>query len=176
MYSKLFKKYSNHKASVSKQVNENVESLFLSMNLPNKNNDLVTYLCYINSKTVLSGAKLTIYGFDQSTSSTNNLPENFCNIDFALRLSYRDTPIEILRIYAGLKKRVGRGSSLLHFLENYVVPQINTILFKNNLNTAVGYIFGISADISTDTDKLARAKFYSKNGYSMINYKFYKYM
>ncbi|NLM34620.1 MAG: hypothetical protein GX206_04190, partial [Clostridiales bacterium] len=43
-------------------------------------------------------------------------------------------------------------------------------------SSKINYLYGISADLEDDTNSLARAKFYYKNGFEIINNHFYKYL
>jgi hypothetical protein len=133
-------------------------------------------ICFITSiSNNISGLKnIKVYGL---TGDYHNKDLNdYVFMEVGVKLSCGNTPIEIITIHSGKKKRIGRGSLCIKFLETTIIPKINEVLLSNGHTDKIGYIYGISADLSEDTNALARAKFYSKNGFIITNSHFYKYL
>lgn len=86
--------------------------------------------------------------------------------------------IEIKAIDIRIKeKRVGIGTFALKWLENTIIPELNRRIDKFNNKPKseeediqlyhIKEIYGVSGGLSSDTNREARKKFYTKNGYSM---------
>ncbi len=97
-------------------------------------------------------------------------------MEIGVKLQSSGKPLEIKTINSGKLKRCGRGSQAIRFLEETLIPELNQILHHNNYSESIQYIYGISAELSPETNALARAKFYSKNGFIISHCHFYKYL
>lgn len=155
----------------------------------NKINDLSKFLCRayfshkrqylffisnLNNTNIEQLKDLEVYGFWGKYSNNTKTAGDYFYMELGVKLNCRDTPIEIKTINAGIEKRCGRGSLGIKFLEEVLIPEINKILEIHGHKENIGYIYGISADLCEDTNALARAKFYCRNDFKMINSHFYK--
>jgi hypothetical protein len=120
--------------------------------------------------------EILIYGFWNDLLKDCEVPSDYLILEAGLKLNCSGIPVEIKRIHAGKLKRSGKGSAALKFLEEIIIPELNAILKEQGINEKIRYIYGISAELSIDTNHVSRAKFYSKNGYTLSNSHFYKYL
>lgn len=118
---------------------------------------------------------IKIYGLFKLNLNGNGSLEDYLEMEVGVKLQSSGTPLEIKTINAGKLKRSGRGSQAIKFLENTLIPEINEILHSHNYS-GIEYIYGISAELSPETNALARAKFYSRNGFTISHSHFYKYL
>jgi hypothetical protein len=138
--------------------------------------ELICFLCDLNVNKVEQLRNIRVYGF---VGGYLPRPENAIDyffMEIGAKLDCKSTPLEIKSINAGQHKRRGRGSIGIRFLEDELIPEINRLLSFYGHYGKIGYIYGISAELCSDTNALARAKFYCKNGFKMINSHFYKYL
>jgi hypothetical protein len=141
----------------------------------NKDN-LVCYICCLNTVSIDCLKNINVYGLWGDYCANDNSERDYFYLDASLKLNCQGTPMEIRRIYAGKEKRTGKGSLGIKFLEEYLITDINNILNFFGYKNKISYIYGISAELSPDTNNLARAKFYSKNNFILSNSHFYKYL
>lgn len=138
--------------------------------------EYICFICDLNIDKVQQLKNIKIYGFfGRYSINAQDTPDYFF-MEIGIKLDCGNIPVEIKTINAGRCKRRGRGSLGIRFLEDEIIPAINKILVVHGYSEPVGYIYGISADLSDDTNALARAKFYSKNGFIISNSHFYKFI
>lgn len=140
-----------------------------------KNGSSIFFLCDLTEVKNGGLSEILIYGFWNELLIDNEVPKDYLILELGLKLNCNGMPIEIKRIHAGKIKRTGRGSAALKFLEDIIIPELNLILKEKGIREDIRYIYGISAELSSDTNSISRAKFYSKNGYTFSNSHFYKY-
>jgi hypothetical protein len=138
------------------------------------NKEYIFFICNLNICKIEELKDLRVYGFWGRYLNNAEPTADYFFMELGVKLNCRDTPIEIKKINAGQNKRRGRGSLGIKFLEDVLIPDINEILKLYGHSENIGYIYGISADLCDDTNALARAKFYCRNGFTMINSHFYK--
>lgn len=132
----------------------------------------IFFLCNLKDQDIFMLKHIHIYGFYGKYFSHND----FLQMELCLRLNENNTSLEVIKIHSGAKKRQGRGSLALEFLEDSIIPYLNNKLKSVTNGYKINCIYGISADLSDDTTRLDRAKFYYKNGFELINNHFYKYL
>lgn len=132
----------------------------------------IFFLCNLRDRDISVLKHFYIYGFFGEYFSHMD----FLEMELGLRINSDSISLEVIKIHSGLKKRQGRGSLALKFLEETAVPYLNTQLKSLSTFFKINYIYGISADLDDDTNSLARAKFYFKNGFELTNNHFYKYL
>lgn len=140
-----------------------------------KNGSSIFFLCDLTDVKNGSLNEIHVYGFWNELLKDHEVPTDYLTLELGLKLNCTGIPIEIKRIHAGKIKRSGRGSAALKFLEDIIIPELNAILKEKGISEDIRYIYGISAELSKDTNSISRAKFYSKNGYIFSNSHFYKY-
>lgn len=138
-----------------------------------KNNAPILLFCNLRNSQLETLKDIIIYGIFGEYSLKYPM-KNFLFMECSVRFHSRGIPVEILRIHAGKEKRTGKGSLAINFLEAELIPEINNILMKHKYNSKITYIYGISSDLSEDTSKISRAKFYCRNGFTMSYSHFYK--
>lgn len=132
---------------------------------------------YTLDKTDINSIKdIKIYGLFGSSINNDSQFEDYLYMEVGVKLLSSGTPLEIKTINAGKLKRCGRGSAAIRFLEEILIPELNGILLCFKYSEKIRYIYGISAELSPDTNALARAKFYNKNGFIISHSHFYKYL
>jgi hypothetical protein len=132
---------------------------------------------YTLDKNDLNSIKnIKIYGLFASSQNYNERLEDYLYMEVGIKLQSSGTPLEIKTINSGKLKRCGRGSQAISFLEEILIPELNKILHHHNYYKKIDYIYGISAELSEETNALARAKFYNKNGFIISHSHFYKYL
>lgn len=136
--------------------------------------EYICYICDLNIYKIKQLCNLKIYGFWGGYFSEPGYSSDYFFMEVGVKLDCRNIPLEIKTINAGKYKRLGRGSLGIRFLEEELIPAINKILVLYEYSEPIGYIYGISADLSEDTNALARSKFYCRNGFKIINSHFYK--
>jgi hypothetical protein len=141
-----------------------------------KNDEIICFLSCLKRDSLNCLRNLRIFGLFGRYNNSEFGEREYFLMEAGVKLHCRDTPIEIKTINAGKLKRLGRGTLGLTFLEERVIPALNVILEGLGHKEKIGYIYGISAELSEDTNTLGRAKFYSKNGFRLINSHFYKYL
>lgn len=132
----------------------------------------ILFVCNLKGQQQTDIKRILVYGFFGNYASSND----YFEMELSIKFNCTGWPIEIVKINSGREKRLGRGTLGLHFLEDYIIPSINSIMVNLNLGRNISYIFGISADLTDDTNALARAKFYCRNGFTLSNGHFYKYL
>jgi hypothetical protein len=159
--------------------------IFLNSNLSLFNNSKLhlhkssdeTYFIYQLDKNDLNSIKnIKIYGIFVSTLNGYRDLEDYLYMEVGVKLQSSGIPLEIKTINSGKQKRCGRGSQAIKFLEDFLIPELNQILHYHNYSDKIQYIYGISAELSPETNALARAKFYNKNGFIISHSHFYKYL
>jgi hypothetical protein len=142
----------------------------------NKSADESCFIYTVDKNNLNSIKNIKIYGlFPPSLNHTGDL-EDYLYMEVGVKLQSSGTPLEIKTINAGKIKRCGRGSQAIRFLEETLIPVLNQILYNHNYSEGIQYIYGISAELSPETNALARAKFYSRNGFIISHSHFYKYL
>jgi hypothetical protein len=131
----------------------------------------ILFICNYKKQELKDIKHMFVFGFFGNYSSNND----FFEMELSIKFNCTGWPIEIVKINSGKEKRLGRGTLGIHFLEDYIIPSINAIIGKVSPGSNIAYIYGISADLSDDTDALSRAKFYCRNGFALRNGHFYKY-
>lgn len=139
------------------------------------NNKSILFLCNLKDKNIDSLKSISTFGLFGELYMDTSI-RNFLSMHCSVKLSCTGYPIEIVKIHAGKEKRTGRGTLCIKFLEDELIPEVNKILLNQSNGSSVSYIFGISSDLSDDTNMFARAKFYSKNGFTLSFSHFYKYL
>ena len=137
-----------------------------------KKNLPIIFLCNLKNGHRTDIKNLFIYGFFGTYLQEND----FFQMELSIKFNCSGLPIEIVKIISGKEKRTGRGSLGLNFLESFVIPEANSIIKKDLPSASISYIYGISADLSDDTNALNRARFYCQNGFIYSNTHFYKYL
>lgn len=146
--------------------------IFIYDILYDKYSNPVFFLCEFKNGDISSLKYLHIYGF----FGRYHTHEDCLQIESRLLINATSICLEVVKIHSGVKKRHGRGSLGLKFLEETIVPYVNIHLKSLSNSYKINYIYGISADLDDDTNSLARAKFYFKNEFEIINNHFYKYI
>ncbi|MCM0646941.1 hypothetical protein NBE98_00960 [Clostridium swellfunianum] len=141
-----------------------------------KSSGEICFIYTLDKNNLNSIRNIEIYGLFASSINQFKSLEDYLYMEVGIKLQASGTPLEIKTINAGKLKRCGRGSQGIRFLEEILIPEINEILHHYNYTENIKYIYGISAELSPETNSLARAKFYSKNGFIMSNCHFYKYL
>jgi hypothetical protein len=141
-----------------------------------KSSDELCFIYLLDKNDLNSIKNIKIYGlFASSLNNLKNL-QDYLYMEVGVKLQSSGMPLEIKTINAGKLKRCGRGSEGIKFLEEVLIPELNRILHHHNYSEKIQYIYGISAELSPETNALARAKFYSKNGFIISHSHFYKYL
>jgi hypothetical protein len=141
-----------------------------------KDESSIFFLCDFTEVKAGCFKEILIYGFWNKLLIDDEVPKDYLIVELGLKLNCSGIPLEIKRIHAGKNKRTGRGSAALRFLEDIIIPELNLIIKEKCTDENIKYIYGISAELSSDTNSISRAKFYSKNGYILSNSHFYKYL
>ncbi|WP_163192966.1 hypothetical protein [Clostridium thermarum] len=132
----------------------------------------ILFVCNLKQQQQKDIKRLFVYGFFGNYASNND----YFEMELSIKFNCTGWPIEIVKINSGREKRHGRGTLGLRFLEDYIIPSINSIIMNLIHGSSISYIYGISADLTDDTNALARAKFYCRNGFTLRNGQFYKYL
>lgn len=140
--------------------------------LYDKYSNPIIFLCNFKDQDISSLKHFYIYGFFGRYLSHNDLLQ----MELSLKIYNHYPSLEVIKIHAGSKKRQGRGSSAIKFLEETIIPYLNSQLKSLSNSYKINCIYGISADLDDDTSGLDRAKFYYKNEFKLINNHFYKYL
>lgn len=137
-----------------------------------KRNLPILFICNLKKEYKTDIKNIRVYGLFGDYTEEND----YFEMELSLKLNCTGCPIEIIKISSGKEKRTGRGSLGINFLEEHLIPKLNTILNAANEDVNISYIYGISADLSDDTNALGRAKFYCRNDFIYSNAHFYKYI
>lgn len=154
------------------QASDDTLTLFKIYELKNK--ELLCLVCQI-TKIINSFKDIRVFGFSGQYHQKDESLKDYLVLEVGVKLYCSKTPLEIIKIDAGKCKRLGKGTMAIKFLEDEVIPQIDGVLLKHGYLGGIGYIFGISAELSPDTDAIGRAKFYDRNGFTLSRSHFYKY-